>query len=276
MSRPIPGSGLRVQLAVVAALVRRALNEITRVPGAAIPGVIAPTIFVVGLSSVFGQADRLEGFGPVDFTTFVVPVGFLQAAGFTGAATGVNLARDIERGWFDRLLLCPAPRLTVLAGVVASAALRCLLPVTFLFVVAMLIGVDFPGVDGVVVALPLIAGLASALACFSVALALRFRTQQAAPLMQMGSFVGVLFTPAYAPPELLAGWLRRPRAGRRRDPDAAAAVALSSNIGAARARRAPRRPGSARRRPAAPATSQPSSRRRRSPAAPPPGSGTRG
>lgn len=207
MSRPIPGSGLRVQLAVVAALVRRALNEITRVPGAAIPGVIAPTIFVVGLSSVFGQADRLEGFGPVDFTTFVVPVGFLQAAGFTGAATGVNLARDIERGWFDRLLLCPAPRLTVLAGVVASAALRCLLPVTFLFVVAMLIGVDFPGVDGVVVALPLIAGLASALACFSVALALRFRTQQAAPLMQMGSFVGVLFTPAYAPPELLAGWL---------------------------------------------------------------------
>lgn len=195
------------QLAVIGALVRRALNEITRVPGAAIPGVIAPTIFVVGLSSVFGEADQLRGFGPADFQTFVVPVGFLQAAGFTGAATGVNLARDIERGWFDRLLLCPAPRLTVLVGVVASAALRCLLPVSFLFLVAMLIGVEFPGVDGLLVALPLVMGLAAALACFAVALALRFRTQQAAPLMQMGSFVGVLFTPAYAPQELLAGWL---------------------------------------------------------------------
>ena len=195
------------QWAVVVALVRRALNEITRVPGAAIPGVIAPTIFVVGLTSVFGQADRLTGFGDVDFRTFVVPVGFLQAAGFTGAATGVNLARDIEQGWFDRLLLCPAPRLTVLAGVVASAALRCLLPVSFLFAVAMLIGVDFPGIDGLLVALGLVMGLASALACFAVTLALRLRTQQAAPLMQMGSFVGVLFTPAYAPKELLAGWL---------------------------------------------------------------------
>ena len=193
---------MRSNLAVVRALVGRALNEITRVPGASIPGVLAPTIFVLGLSSVFGQADQLGGYG-VDFKTFVVPVGFLQAAGFTGAATGVNLAR----GWFDRLLLCPAPRLTVLAGVVASASLRCLLPVGFLFVVAMAIGVDFPGVDGLLIALVLVMRLAAAFACFSVTLALRFRTQQAAPLMQMGSFVGTLFTPAYAPKELLAGWL---------------------------------------------------------------------
>lgn len=198
---------LRRQLAVVLALVRRALNEITRVPGASIPGILAPTIFVIGLASVFGQADQVRGFGEVDFRTFVVPVGFLQAAGFTGAATGVNLARDIEQGWFDRLLLCPAPRLTVLIGVVASAALRCLLPVSFLFAVATAIGVDFPGIDGLLVALLLIMGLASALACYAVTLALRFRTQQAAPLMQMGSFVGVLFTPAYVPKELLAGWL---------------------------------------------------------------------
>lgn len=198
---------MKGHVAVVLALVRRALNEVTRVPGAAIPGILAPTIFVVGLTSVFGQADRLAGFAGVDFRTFVVPVGFLQAAGFTGAATGVNLARDIEGGWFDRLLLCPAPRLTVLAGIVVSAALRCLLPVSFLFCVAMALGVPFPGWDGLVVALALIMGLAAAMACFSVTLALRFRTQQAAPLMQMGSFVGVLFTPAYAPKELLAGWL---------------------------------------------------------------------
>ncbi len=198
----------RSSVAVIVALVRRALNELTRVPGAAIPGIIAPTIFVIGLTSVFGQADQLAGFGAVDFRTYVVPVGFLQGAGFTGAATGVNLARDIEQGWFDRLLLCPAPRLTLLTGVVASAALRALLPVGFLFCVAMAIGVDFPGVTGTLVALVLVMGLACVMACFSVTLALRFRTQQAAPLMQMGSFVGVLFTPAYAPEDLLAGWLK--------------------------------------------------------------------
>ena len=43
---------------------------------------------------------------------------------FTGAATGVNLARDIEQGWFDRLLASPAPRPVLLgrAGAVGEPA----------------------------------------------------------------------------------------------------------------------------------------------------------
>jgi ABC-2 type transport system permease protein len=195
-------------LAVIRALVTRALNEITRVPGAALPGVIAPTIFLVGMSGVFGEAARLPGFDAADFRTFVVPVGLLQGAAFTGAATGVNLARDIERGWFDRLMVCPAPRTTILLGIVGSAALRALLPSTFLLVVAFALGVDFPGVGALALDTVLVMGLATAVAFYAVLVALRFRTQQAAPLMQSAGFVAVLFTTAYAPLDLLAGWLR--------------------------------------------------------------------
>jgi ABC-type multidrug transport system permease subunit len=181
-------------VAVVRALVRRALNEITRVPGAAVPGVLAPTIFMIGLSGVFGEAARLPGFDATDFRTFIVPVGLLQGAAFTGAATGVNLARDIERGWFDRLLVCPAPRLTVLIGIVASAALRALLPATFLVSVALLLGVDWPGVGAIVIATLLVMALACSIAFYAVIVALRFRTQQAAPLMQVGGMLVVLGT----------------------------------------------------------------------------------
>ena len=39
-------------------------------------------------------------------------------------------------------------------------------------------------------------------------IALRFRTQSAAPLMQAGMFVAILTTTAYAPLELLTGWLQ--------------------------------------------------------------------
>jgi ABC-2 type transport system permease protein len=195
-------------VAVIGALVRRALNELTRVPGAALPGVLAPTIFLVGLSGVFGEAARLPGFDASDFRTFIVPVGLLQGAAFTGAATGVNLARDIERGWFDRLLVCPAPRTTILVGVVASAALRALLPATFLLIVAFALGVDFPGVGALVIDGLLVMGLATAIAFYAVLVALRFKTQQAAPLMQTVGFMAVLFTTAYAPKELLAGWMR--------------------------------------------------------------------
>jgi len=199
---------VRYYASVIWALTRRALNEILRVPGAAIPGILAPSIFMVGLSGVFGRAAQLPGFDADDFRTFIVPVGLLQGAGFTGAATGVNLARDVEQGWFDRMLVAPVPRPVLLAGIVSSACFRALLPATMLLVLAFAFGVDFPGIGALLLATLLIAALAAAAACWSVSLALRFRTQQAAPLMQIGTFVAILFTTAYAPRELLSGWLR--------------------------------------------------------------------
>jgi ABC-2 type transport system permease protein len=192
---------------IVGALSRRGFNEILRVPGAAIPGVLAPTIFMLGLSSVFGAAAHLPGFTADDFRTFIVPVGMLQGAAFTGAATGVNLARDIERGWFDRLLLVPASRVVLLTGIVSSAGLRCLLPSGTVFLVGIALGVHWPGVLGALIAFGLVMATAVALSLYSTTLALRFRTQQAATLMQMGGFIAVLFTPAYVPIDLLQGWL---------------------------------------------------------------------
>jgi ABC-2 type transport system permease protein len=198
---------MSASLRTIRALVRRALNEILRVPGGAIPGVLAPSIFFVGISGVFGATAQLPGF-PGTFREFIVPVGFLQAATFAGAATGVNLARDIEQGWFDRLLVCPAPRVTLLTGLVASAALRSLLPATTLLAVALALGVGWPGVGGLTIAFALEMTLAAATACWGISMALRFRTQAAAPLIQLAGLAAVLFSVAYAPKPLLADWLR--------------------------------------------------------------------
>jgi ABC-2 type transport system permease protein len=199
---------MRASVRTIRVMARRALNEIVRVPTGALPGVLAPTIFMLGLSAVFGQAAHLRGFDAPDFRTFIVPVGLLQGAGFTGAATGVNLARDIEQGWFDRLLVAPVSRGSLLTGLVLSASLRALLPGTFLLTVAFALGVHWPGIGGLLIAYALMMGMAAAMACFAITVALRFRTQQAAPLMQMGNFVASLFTTSYAPKPLLAGWLR--------------------------------------------------------------------
>lgn len=200
---------MSTSLRTIRALVRRALHEILRVPGGAIPGVLAPSIFLIGLSGVYGAASQLPGFPTHSFTSFIVPVGFLQAATFAGAATGVNLARDIERGWFDRLVVCPAPRATLLAGLVTSAALRSLLPTTMLVIVALALGVHWPGLDGLTIAYALEMGLAAAVACWGITMALRFRTQQAAPLIQLAGLLATFFSPAYAPMALLAPWLRQ-------------------------------------------------------------------
>jgi ABC transporter DrrB family efflux protein len=198
---------LRTELTMVWALMRRGLNEILRVPGAALPGMLAPTIFLLGLTAVFGSLRHLAGYPTDSFLTFILPVSYLQAAGFTGAATGVNLARDIELGWFDRLLVLPVPRWALLAGTVLSASLRVLLPFTLLTVVGLVFGAHWPGVDGLALAVVCGSVFAAIAACWGVTLALIFKTQSAAPLMQSGMFILTLFTAAYAPLALLAHWM---------------------------------------------------------------------
>jgi ABC-2 type transport system permease protein len=199
----------RAYAEAIRALVRRSRNELLRVPGAAIPGVLAPTIFFLGLTAVFGSLTELgPAFGTDKYQSFIIPVSLLQGAGFTGAATGVNLARDIEQGWFDRLMASPTPRPVLLAGLVLSASLRALVPATVLLCVGLALGVHWPGLGGLALALLLTMGMGTVAACYGTAVALKFKSQSAAPLMQAGMFILILTTTAYAPLSYLTGWLQ--------------------------------------------------------------------
>jgi ABC-2 type transport system permease protein len=199
--------GWRANLATILALMARAKNEIIRVPGAAIPGVLAPTIFFLGLNGVFGALTQLRGFDTNSYVSFIVPVSMLQGAGFTGAAAGVNLARDYEQGWVDRLLVSPAPRWVLLAGNVLAASARAFVPATFVLAIAFALGARWPGLDGLLICFAMVAATAAVAACWGSMLALRFKSQSAAPLMQAGMMGLVLLTPAYAPLALLQPWL---------------------------------------------------------------------
>ena len=156
---------------------------------------------------MFGSLNALPGFTSETYQSFLIPISLMQGAGFTGAATGVNLARDIEQGWFDRLIVSPAPRAVLLAGLVISASLRSLIPATVLLIVGFSLGVSWPGLGGLAIALVIVLGMGTLAACWGTVLALRFKSQSAAPLMQMGMLLLVLTTTAYAPLELLTGWL---------------------------------------------------------------------
>ena len=175
----------------IGSMLQRSKNELLRVPGAAIPGVLAPTIFFLGLTAVFGGLTLLPGFDTNSYASFMIPVSLLQGAGFTGAATGVNLARDIENGLFDRFLASPAPRWVLLAGLVSSASVRALVPGTFLFVVAMIVGAHFPGIVGGIVAIACVMLMGIVAALWGVVIALKFKTQSAAPLMQAGMLAAI-------------------------------------------------------------------------------------
>ena len=201
---------MRADLRTIGALMRRGLNEILRVPGAALPGVLAPTIFMLGLAAVFGKAASLprlrrrRASSPSSCRSGCCRARASPAPRPASTSPATSSAAG-STGCCSR----PTPRPVLLAGVVASARLRALLPATLPADRRVRRSAShWPGVARARRSRAvLVMGLAAAIACYATLVALRFRTQQAAPLMQMGSFIAVLFTTAYAPRELLSGWL---------------------------------------------------------------------
>ena len=194
--------------AIAFTLWRRSLNEVLRVRGALLPATIAPVIFMLGISGQFRGLTGLDGFPTDSYLSWIVPLSCLQGAGFAGAATGSNLARDIEQGWFDRLLVAPVPRPLLVIGPILGGVTRSLVPATVVLVVGLILGADLTGgVAGLLALYVACIGFCTAAGLWGVFMAVTFRTQQAGPLMQQGVFLAVFLSTAYTPEVLLHGWL---------------------------------------------------------------------
>jgi ABC-type multidrug transport system permease subunit len=195
-------------MSVALTLWRRSLNEVLRVRGALLPATIAPVIFMLGITGQFGRLTGLHGFPTDSYVSWIVPLSCLQGAGFAGAAAGSNLARDIEQGWFDRLLVAPVPRPLLIVGPILGAVSRSTVPATVVLIVGLLIGAHLTGgVLGLIALYAAGAGFCAAAALWGMFMAFTFRTQQAGPLMQQGVFLAVFLSTAYTPLVLLRGWL---------------------------------------------------------------------
>ena len=195
-------------MSVALVLWRRSLNEVLRVRGALLPATIAPVVFMLGITGQFGRLTGLEGFPTDSYISWIVPLSCLQGAGFAGAAVGANLARDIEQGWFDRLLVAPVPRSLLVVGPILGAVSRSMVPATVVLVVGLLIGADLTGgLHGLFCLYLAAAGFCACASLWGVFMAVTFRTQQAGPLMQQGVFLAVFLSTAYTPLVLLRGWL---------------------------------------------------------------------
>lgn len=190
------------------AIAARSLKLIPRLPSTFIPSLVMPVFLTIAFSGQFSGVTNLSGFPAEKMIDWIVPMTIIQGAAFAGLTTGMGVARDLENGFYDRLLLSPASRNALLAGPLVASMLRAFFPFALLIVVALIGQASFPA--GVVAVGPLaVASLGIGLAggAWSIALALRFRTMQAAPLMQTGVFLTVFLSTAQMPLDLLTGWL---------------------------------------------------------------------
>ena len=163
------------------------------------------TAFVGGLSAI----RHVPGFDfPSGYTAFQFVFVLLQSAAFAGVFTGFGIARDFETGFMRRLMLAAPNRSGILLGYVFSALVRWGTVAVVVTIVALLAQMEVGG-NGVdlfgLYALALLLNLAGTL--WATGVAMRLRSQQAAPVMQMPVFLLLFFAPVYVPLNLLEGWI---------------------------------------------------------------------
>lgn len=186
----------------------RSLRLIPRLPSTFIPSLVMPVFLTISFAGAFSALVFIPGFPADKIVDWFIPMTTLQGAAFAGITTGLGAARDLENGFYDRLLVSPASRASLLAGPLVASVLRAFIPVTLLLVIAVIAGAHFfGGVMGVVTLVVACLGVAFISGAWAMGLALRFKTMQAAPLMQMGVFMVIFLSTAQMPLNLLTGWL---------------------------------------------------------------------
>jgi len=183
----------------------RALRLTLREPEAVIPALIIPLFFfLVNTGALTSFVERTNpGF---DFKAFQLPVAIAFAV--TGVSRAGSLVTDIQSGYFDRLLLTPVRRLTLLLGLmVADFALvvALTLPVVAL---GFVVGVRFEtGFVGFVVFVLVAATWGLAFTGFPYAIALKTGNPAAVNASFLLFFPFQFLTTTFLPQQLLTGWL---------------------------------------------------------------------
>ncbi|MFN2642806.1 MAG: ABC transporter permease [Actinomycetota bacterium] len=184
----------------------REIRNLIRTPAAFIPSFFIPLFFFFVQS---GSLQRLaERSGQVtDYKAFVLPVAILFSVSNEGA--GFNMVTDIERGYFDKLMLCPANRLAVLIGTVGANFAGVLFRSLIVTAIALATGLHFAtGIAGILPMVFLASLWGLVFAGIAMAVAIKTANAQAVQGSIVFLFPLLFLTTSFAPREAMTGWLK--------------------------------------------------------------------
>jgi ABC-2 type transport system permease protein len=174
-----------------------------------IPSIMFPLFFFVAFAGGLSQVSNTPGFHyDAGYTAFQFGFVAIQAAAFGGVFTGFSIAADFEFGFARRLLLAAPNRGGIVIGYVLQAMVRALLVLAVVFCAGMISGMDILGSVADMLGLLVLALAVSATSTlWAAGIAMRLRTMQAGPVMQMPIFILMFLAPVYVPLALIGGWV---------------------------------------------------------------------
>jgi ABC-2 type transport system permease protein len=186
----------------------RSLTTLLRTPEALLPPVAISIFFLVIYQSTLGKAaDFIPGIGG-SYLGFILPLSIVSGSLSGSGIAAQNLVRDIERGYFDKLLLTPVRRSALLLAPILAGAVILGIQSTIVVSAGLLLGLKpATGFLGLLVVIGLSVLLGLGFAGFTVSAALG---SGSAAVTQGASFLFFPLTflaPTFVPMSLLSGWL---------------------------------------------------------------------
>jgi ABC-2 type transport system permease protein len=197
-------------LADTAALAVRDLLRLWRQPWFIAVSLVQPIIWLLLFGALFERVVDIPGFSGGDYKQYLVPGVLVMTAFFSSGWNGMSTIDDLERGVTDRLLVTPVRRWPLIAGRLGQNLVQVVIQSVVIVVLALVIGVTFPGGPLGVLALAVAAGLlGTAFAALSNALALVARKEES--LIGAVTFLQLPLTfmsTAFMQSRLMPDWIR--------------------------------------------------------------------
>jgi ABC-2 type transport system permease protein len=192
------------------AVARRAVVRTSRQRALLVFPMIFPLILFAINGSALTAATRIPNFPTHNYRDFLLAMPFVQGAMFVSISAGVDLARDIETGFMNRLALTPLRGEALLVGQLGGALVLGVVQAVVYLLVGLATGVTFAsGVGGAFVLLALSILIAFAFASLGGLLALRFGTGEAVQGIFPLLFVTLFLSSSSLPRNLIkATWFR--------------------------------------------------------------------
>ena len=170
-----------------------------------LPSVFMFLFFGAPLSGMTG----VPGFPSDNYHAYFTAMIIVLAVVMNGSDVAITLLEDMMSGYFDKLLLAPINRFSMLMGMLLMSGTRALLHV--LIIVAMALGFDVSfkggllGLAAIIVATTVF-GIATA--CIGLIIALKTRSFQVTQNSWLMFMPLAFLTTAFMPKEFLTGWFR--------------------------------------------------------------------
>jgi ABC-2 type transport system permease protein len=192
-----------------AVLCRRALREIPRVPGRIMFPMLIPIMQMILFASVFQNFGQYRTGGAGSSLEFLA-AGQVALSVLVGAGgAGFQMVQDIDSGFFDKLRVAPIPRLSIVAGLLATDAVRLSTHVLVVSVVALALGAKLAtGFLGLLVMMLLGGFFGSMWSGISLNVALRTKNAEITGASNVLIFPLYFGSTAFVPHDLLPSWLQ--------------------------------------------------------------------